>query len=312
MIRRGWRILHSRDLKIPECLAYQPGGHARVFRRRHTSCRGDLSRLPCAARSVSLVRQGYRAAYSERPGRALRRSANPRKRGADGRPLLQKWCAHRDGLLAWPSRQRNREHPSNFALPLTNDIAMIVLSSSLPGAPIPIEATPIATGTWLTTIGYGCTTKPAPSSGCKLSSSLNGLAVQVVAHASCGGVASTSLCVSSGPNSAVNVGDSGGPVMLQRRGQWYLAGIVSSQAVFRSGHYVSGVTAIPGQMSWINSVLASLTPQSPFPTPSPSPSPAPSPLPGPSPTPPIEPEPAPVPTFTYTGCMAPAPTVRVD
>lgn len=187
--------------------------------------------------------------------------------------------------------------PGNFAPPLTNDIAMVVLSSSLPGAPIPIEATPIPTGTWLTMIGYGCTTKPGTLK-CKTSNSLNGLAVEVVAHASCGpNLASTSLCVSSGPNSAVNVGDSGGPVMLQRRGQWYLAGIVSSQAVFRSGRYVSGVTAIPGQISWINSVLASLTPQSPSPTPSPSPSPAPSPSPGPNPTSPIEPELAPVPTF---------------
>lgn len=175
--------------------------------------------------------------------------------------------------------------PRNFAFPLTNDIAMVFLSSSLPGAPIPIEATSIATGTWLTTIGYGCTTKPGILN-CKTSNSLNGLAMQVVAHASCGGgLASTSLCVSSGSNSAVNVGDSGGPVMLQRRGQWYLAGIVSSQAVLRSGRYVSGVTAIAGQMSWINSALASLTPQSPSPAPSPSPSPAPGPSPStPAPT----------------------------
>jgi chymotrypsin-like protease len=145
-----------------------------------------------------------------------------------------------------------------------NDVALLFLSQRLNGPTIsPVLARP-PIGTYLTSVGWGCVSKPKIRACSQDASRLSGISLQRVASSnpSCEwsetqdkGLRAGVLCVKGG-KASINFGDSGGPVLLQRGSTWYLAALVE-QLTDENTPYYNGVTSIAEQWSWIDQTMKS-------------------------------------------------------
>jgi hypothetical protein len=142
-----------------------------------------------------------------------------------------------------------------------NDIAVLLLDWQ-PSTAVPIDLAPDdpANGTWLTAVGFGCSSQPwvNPKAHCKhFPSHLQGISLQRVRQ-DCRKMSASDFCVTGG-DAGLNHGDSGGPVMLWSGNGWKLAGLVdldaSGTTTDDSAPFFDDVTSIAQQGAWIKSVL---------------------------------------------------------
>jgi secreted trypsin-like serine protease len=124
------------------------------------------------------------------------------------------------------------EHPSYNPLTFDNDLALIELNRSSSSQTIPLssDVTNDLLGSMATVVGWGYTGQIG-SSG--YPEELQQVSIPIVSNTDCGVsypsmITSNMLCagyVEGGKDSCV--GDSGGPLMVQKNGEWEMSGIVS-------------------------------------------------------------------------------------
>jgi V8-like Glu-specific endopeptidase len=144
-----------------------------------------------------------------------------------------------------------------------NDIAILKVDGQPSSAtPINLVAQDPPRGTWLTAIGFGCSSRPYVNRRLRCTrfpSQLMGASMERVRE-DCRKLSATDFCVYGG-HTSLNHGDSGGPVMHHTRAGWHLAGLVdllaSDTVTDDTPPYFDDVTSIAQELRWIKSTLGS-------------------------------------------------------
>jgi len=149
-------------------------------------------------------------------------------------------------------------HPSYTGQVGPGDIAMLRLSSAVPGAPVTINDSSPAAQTATRLIGFGQT---CPQQGCGgASPTLKQLDTRINPDSLCaqGFNASSELCVYSTTSQTACYGDSGGPAVVQVDGAWRLVG-ATSRAGQNSGTCGTGnatiYTDVTAYRQWVESTI---------------------------------------------------------
>jgi hypothetical protein len=150
-----------------------------------------------------------------------------------------------------------------------NDIALLFLDRGAPSVnPIGLVSADPSPGSWLTAVGFGCSSEPYRSGHGKCKkwpSRLQGIAVQRMRQA-CRNMSQTDFCIS-GWDASINHGDSGGPVMIKTGGQWHLAGLndlilpANASGNGFSPPYFADATSIAQQRTWIDATVPNPAPK---------------------------------------------------
>jgi hypothetical protein len=118
-------------------------------------------------------------------------------------------------------------------------------------------------GSWLTAVGFGCSSRPYLLGHGKCTSwpkRLQGIAMERMRQ-SCRHQSATDFCVA-GWKASINHGDSGGPVMLESGGHWVLEGLVdllvSDTVDDDTPPFFDDMTSIAEERAWIDNVVGSL------------------------------------------------------
>jgi secreted trypsin-like serine protease len=146
-----------------------------------------------------------------------------------------------------------------------DDIAVLTLVHAAKDAPVHLSETEPPVGTVLTGVGYGCTLPLSDSGACPgfTLRYLNAYAPRAMTDSACVDPdalfryePSTELCVRA-EASSINYGDSGGPLLWQRSGTWYLVGVASGglrkpQPPSWRAPYMNGYTSVPVERTWLS------------------------------------------------------------
>jgi trypsin len=149
-----------------------------------------------------------------------------------------------------------------------DDIAVLTLVHAAKDTPVQLSQTEPPVGTQLTGVGYGCTLALSDSGSCPgfTLRYLNAYAPRAMTDSACADpdprfryAPTTELCVTAGASS-INYGDSGGPLLWQRSGTWYVVGVASGglrkpQPPSWRAPYMNGYTSVPVEMTWLSPAM---------------------------------------------------------
>jgi leukocyte elastase len=154
-------------------------------------------------------------------------------------------------------------HPYYHAANDLNDIAILFLDARAPlVTPITMVRTDPPVRSWLTAIGFGCSSPPYVNGSCKSWPSRLKSAPMQRPPQRCRSLSRTSFCLIE-REGALNHGDSGGPVMIMNGGLWQLAGLAELVVPDIPGGeplaspYFAMATSIAQERSWIDRTATS-------------------------------------------------------
>lgn len=135
---------------------------------------------------------------------------------------------------------------------IKDDIALLFLQSAVSEPTIELASTPAPLGAEVTVAGYGCTGNPFNAAApCDAPRRLFETRLLAVPAEACPDIAGPWQFCTHSPNTSVNRGDSGGPVIWSDDGEQKLVGVTNAIELPPAPAYLNLSASVPYELDWI-------------------------------------------------------------